>query len=118
MSIGVRRVYDKPAGSDGYRVLIDRVWPRGVSKKDAKLDAWNKDVAPSTELRKWFGHDPAKWEEFKKRYKLELSSNRQAFALLLEKARTERVTLVFGSKDEIHSKAAVLREYLEQELEK
>jgi len=102
--------------NDGYRVLVDRVWPRGVSKEAARVDAWNKDVAPSTRLRQWFGHDPGKWGEFKKRYWQELHANRAGVAPLLERARAGRVTLVFGAKDAEHSNAAALREYLMNEL--
>jgi uncharacterized protein YeaO (DUF488 family) len=116
MRIQLRRVYESPGMNDGYRVLVDRVWPRGVSKEAARVDAWNKDVAPSTRLRQWFGHDPGKWGEFKKRYWQELHANRAGVAPLLERARAGRVTLVFGAKDAEHSNAAALREYLMKEL--
>ncbi len=116
MRIQIRRVYEAPGKNDGYRVLVDRIWPRGVSKEAASVDAWNKDVAPSTQLRQWFGHDPEKWAEFKKRYWQELKANRAGVASLLEQARAGRVTLVFGAKDAEHSNAAALREYLMKEL--
>ncbi|HPV37496.1 MAG TPA: DUF488 family protein [Candidatus Hydrogenedentes bacterium] len=116
MRIQLRRVYESPGMNDGYRVLVDRVWPRGVSKEAARVDAWNKDVAPSTRLRQWFGHDPGKWGEFKKRYWQELHANCAGVAPLLERARAGRVTLVFGAKDAEHSNAAALREYLMKEL--
>lgn len=112
----MRRVYEGATKNDGYRILIDRVWPRGVSKEDARLDAWNKDVAPSNALRKWFGHDPDKWDEFRKRYRRELSAKGAAVAPLLEMAREKRVTLVFSAKDPKHNNAVVLREYLEEQL--
>jgi uncharacterized protein YeaO (DUF488 family) len=118
MDIWIRRIYDAPTKNDGLRILVDRVWPRGVSKDDARLDAWSKDVAPSTDLRKWFGHDPGKWDEFKKRYRRELSANRDAVAPILGKAREKRITLVFGAKDEERNNAVVLREYLEEQLGK
>ncbi|MEA3366312.1 MAG: DUF488 family protein [Candidatus Hydrogenedentes bacterium] len=117
MDIRIRRLYHEATKNDGYRVLVDRVWPRGVSKQDAHLDAWNRDVAPTDDLRKWFGHDPDKWDEFKKQYKNELSANWEAVAPLLEKAREKRVTLVFGAKDKEHNNAVVLREFLEEQLE-
>ena len=89
MRIQLRRVYESPGMNNGYRVLVDRVWPRGVSKEAARVDAWNKDVAPSTRLRQWFGHDPGKWGEFKKRYWQELHANCAGVAPLLERARAE-----------------------------
>lgn len=108
----LKRVYDPPAASDGTRVLVDRVWPRGVSKADAKIDHWLKDIAPSTALRKWFGHDPAKWAEFKKRYIAELKKNPDAVAELRKLVRKGTVTLVYGAKDPDHNQAVVLKSYL------
>ncbi len=116
MSITIRRVYDKPGKSEGYRVLVDRVWPRGVSREETEIDDWNKHVAPSTGLRKWFGHEPGKWMEFKKRYWQELDDNPAAVASLLEKVREGRVTLVFGARDQQHSNAVALREYIERKV--
>lgn len=108
-----KRVYEDPANNDGYRLLIDRVWPRGVSKEDAKLDEWCKDLAPSTDLRKWFGHDPDKFEEFKKRYKKELNDQKEELKRIKEIARDKQVCLLFGAKDEEHNQAVVLKSVLE-----
>lgn len=104
-------MYDHPSDADGTRILIDRLWPRGLSKKDAQVDRWLKEVAPSTELRKWFGHDPEKWAEFKKRYRAELKDN-PALAGLIEVAREGDITLVYAAKDQMHNHAAVLEEIL------
>lgn len=116
MSIAIKRAYDDPAKSDGYRVLVDRIWPRGVSKEDAKLDDWIKAMAPSTELRKWFDHDPERWDEFRKRYRKELDANDDAQAALNDlrkRAKKPRVTLVFAARDSEHSNAAFLEELLQ-----
>lgn len=114
MQIRTRRAYEKPTDRDGLRVLVDRVWPRGVSKAEAKLDLWLKEIAPSTELRKWFGHDPEKWEEFKERYCEELRSGEQAEAVdeLLGKAKDRRITLVYGASETRYNNAEALKEYL------
>lgn len=114
MPIGVKRAYEAPAAKDGYRVLVDRLWPRGLAKEGAKLDAWLKEIAPSTELRKWFGHDPEKWPEFKRRYFEELDGRDQALQELLAKVRAGHVTLLYGARDERHNQAVALREYLEK----
>lgn len=111
MDIRTKRAYDDPARNDGYRVLVDAIWPRGVSKKDARLDDWNKDVAPSGELREWFDHDPEKWDEFRDRYHAELDGNDAAEALV-EHVRKGRVTLVYGAKDKTHNNAEALRDWL------
>jgi uncharacterized protein YeaO (DUF488 family) len=116
MTIDLKRVYDPPATSDGRRILVDRIWPRGITKADLQIDAWLKDLAPSTELRKWFGHDPAKWDEFRKRYAGELEQRSEALEELVEKARAGRVTLVFSAKDTEHNNAVALREHLERRL--
>ena len=116
MPIDLKRAYDAPARSDGRRILVDRVWPRGIAKDDLQIDAWLKDLAPSTGLRKWFGHDPAKWAEFKKRYARELEQRSEALEELVEKARAGHVTLVFGAKDTEHNNAVALREILERRL--
>ena len=114
MGIELKRAYDPPAESDGHRILVDRVWPRGIARDDLRIDAWLKDLAPSTELRKWFGHDPAKWHEFRKRYARELEQHPDELAELVEKARASHVTLVFGAKDTEHNNAVALREHLER----
>ena len=116
MPIDLKRAYDPPATGDGRRVLVDRVWPRGIAKDDLQIDAWLKDLAPSTELRKWFGHDPAKWDEFRKRYARELEQRTETLEELLEKARAGRVTLIFSAKDAQHNNAVALREHLERRL--
>jgi uncharacterized protein YeaO (DUF488 family) len=112
MAILIKRAYDPPAGGDGFRVLIDRVWPRGVTKDALKLDEWLKDLAPSTELRKWFGHDPEKWTEFKTRYFRELDAHAEHVKSLKHRAAQGTVTLVFGARDTQHNNAVALREYL------
>ncbi len=104
-------MYDHPSDADGTRILIDRLWPRGLSKKDAQVDRWLKEVAPSTELRKWFGHDPEKWAEFKKRYRVELEDN-PALAELVEVAREGDITLIYAAKDQERNHAIVLEEIL------
>lgn len=113
LNISVKRVYEEPAKSDGYRVLVDRLWPRGIKKEDARLDAWLKEVAPSNELRKWYGHREDRWEEFSKRYREELSHKDKQEALddLASRARTGSVTLLCGAKDPDHSNAEVLRQF-------
>lgn len=108
--IRIKRVYDKPAKQDGRRILVDRLWPRGLTKDKAKVDLWLKDIAPSPELRKWFGHDPEKWPEFRKRYLAELKRNREAVKILKEELGKGPATLVYGAKDEEHNAAVVLKE--------
>ncbi len=110
--VQMKRAYDSPAAEDGTRVLVDRLWPRGLKKTDAAIDHWAKDLAPSTELRKWFGHDPARWEEFRRRYSEELSEHREDLSRLRDLARKGRVTLVYAAHDEAHNDAVVLREIL------
>jgi uncharacterized protein YeaO (DUF488 family) len=117
MPIDLKRAYDPPAKSDGRRILVDRVWPRGIARDDLQIDAWLKDLAPSTGLRKWFGHDPARWDEFRKRYARELEQRSEAFEELVEKARAGHVTLVFSARDTEHNNAVALREHLERRLE-
>lgn len=111
MAISIKRVYKPAIKSDGKRVLVDRLWPRGLTKVEAKVDVWLKEVAPSTELRKWFGHDPAKWTDFQKKYKAELKGN-PALAELKVVAKGGAVTLVFAAKDEDHNDAVVLKQIL------
>ena len=113
LPIGLKRAYEEPEDDDGVRVLVDRVWPRGVSKEELRLDAWMKEIAPSTELRRWFGHDPEKWAEFKRRYFRELDGRRELVEELLERVRAGRVTLVYAASDERHNNAVALKEYLE-----
>ena len=107
----IKRAYEMAASSDGYRVLVDRLWPRGLTKQALPLDDWDKDLAPTTELRTWFGHDPERWLEFQKRYREELSSPAQRDRLkeLLKAAGSRTLTLVYGAKDEQHTHALVLQ---------
>jgi uncharacterized protein YeaO (DUF488 family) len=114
MEIEVKRAYEPPAPGDGRRVLFDRIWPRGIGRDDLRIDPWLKELAPSAGLRKWFGHDPSKWEEFKERYARELDECPDGVAQLLEMAKSGRVTLVFGARDTEHNNAVALRAYLEQ----
>jgi len=111
--IRTRRVYEDPRRSDGRRILIDRLWPRGLSKEAARVDFWAREVAPSTELRRWYRHEPAKWEEFRRRYFAELGSNPDGLAELREHLGRGTNTLLFASKEERLNNAAALREYLE-----
>jgi len=110
--IAVKRVYEPPAKADGQRVLVDRIWPRGVSKKDAELTLWLKEIAPSDALRKWFGHEPERWAEFQKRYRAELDANSEAVAQLRGLLREGKVTLLYGAHDEAHNNALALAGYL------
>ena len=110
MKIRIKRVYEQPDKHDGRRVLVDRLWPRGLTKEKASVDLWLKDIAPSTALRKWFGHDPCRWEEFKKRYLAELKGNSEQIRLLKQELGKGAVTLVYGAKDEEHNEAGVIRE--------
>lgn len=108
----IKRVYERPDEADGTRVLIDRLWPRGLSKVNARVDLWLKEIAPSTELRKWFGHDPARWAEFQVRYRAELEQNSEPVSRLKQEIAKGVVTLVYGAKDEAHNDAVVLQEFL------
>lgn len=112
----LRRVYDPPQATDGVRVLVDRLWPRGLSKEQARVDLWLREVAPSDRLRRWFGHDPAKWEEFRRRYLEELRSSPalEQLRVLSRRARRETVTLLFAARDEAHNNAVVLAEFLRE----
>lgn len=112
LDIQIKRVYDAPESSDGYRVLVDRLWPRGIKKEDLPYDLWLKDITPSTELRKWFHADPQHWQGFKARYRLELDKQIEGVTLLREKAAQMRVTLLFASKNAEQNHAMVLRDYL------
>ncbi|MHB8534811.1 MAG: DUF488 domain-containing protein [Sulfuricaulis sp.] len=112
MKIKIKRVYEKAAKNDGRRILVDRVWPRGMSKQAARIDLWLKDIAPSTALRRWFGHDPLKWPKFKKRYFKELAKNPEALKPLRAPAGKGTVTLVFGAREERFNNAVALKQYL------
>ena len=109
--ISIKRIYEPPSPADGRRILVDRLWPRGVSKANARLDSWMKDIAPSTELRRWFDHRPERWPEFRRRYIYELKEN-PALSTLRELAADRPVTLLYAAKDEAHNEAAVLAELL------
>jgi len=110
--VRIKRVYEPASPSDGTRVLVDRLWPRGVKKTDAVISQWMKEIAPSNELRKWFGHDPKRWEEFRRRYQAELAKKRQLVDQLRELSRQGPLTLVYSAHDEAHNQAVVLREML------
>jgi uncharacterized protein YeaO (DUF488 family) len=112
----VKRAYEVAARSDGKRFLVERLWPRGIKKSDLQIDAWLKDVAPSTELRRWFSHDPAKWQEFRRRYSAELERNPQSWQPIIEAARQKTVTLIYSSHDSEHNNAVALRDYLANKL--
>lgn len=111
-NVRLKRAYEPPAATDGTRILVDRLWPRGVGKADAALDDWVRELAPSADLRKWFGHDPARWPEFQRRYARELRDHATEIERLRALARTGLVTLVFGARDEEHNDAVVLRKIL------
>ncbi|MCE9524966.1 MAG: DUF488 domain-containing protein [Planctomycetales bacterium] len=108
----LKRVYESPSPQDGLRVLVDRLWPRGLTKERAAVDLWAKEVAPSTELRKWFDHDPAKWKQFQIRYRKELLEKKDALQALKKKSQGHTVTLVYGARDEEHNEALVLKKIL------
>lgn len=112
MKLAIKRVYEQPHESDGTRILVDRLWPRGLTKEKAKVDLWLKEIAPSNELRKWFAHDPKKWTEFQARYAEELKSQAAPFAQLKQEAAKGRVTLLYGARDEEHNEAVVLQRML------
>lgn len=118
MALKIKRAYEKPEKEDGIRVLVDRIWPRGISKEDLKIDHWLKEAAPTAELRKWFGHDPEKFSEFKQKYEKELDSENGQLKELVQLAKTEDqpITLVYGAKDEEHNQAVVLKEAVEKRL--
>ena len=111
--IRIKRAYEGPARTDGRRILVERLWPRGVKKEALAADAWMKEVAPSTQLRQWFGHRPERWQEFRRRYRAELDANPAAWKPILEAARSGTVTLLYGARDTVHNGAVVLREYLQ-----
>jgi uncharacterized protein YeaO (DUF488 family) len=115
MKLFLKRVYEPPAKDDGLRVLVDRLWPRGVKKDEAAVDLWLKDIAPSPELRRWFGHVPRKWQEFSRRYRAELSGKASEIETLRKRVGRARVTLLYGAKDTEHNQAVVLKRFLEEE---
>jgi uncharacterized protein YeaO (DUF488 family) len=112
--IKLKRAYEKPSREDGLRILVERLWPRGLTKERAAVDLWLKEVAPSQDLRKWYAHDTAKWEQFQKRYRKELEENEEAVQLLKQKAKQGTVTLVYAARDEEHNSALVLKRFLEK----
>ena len=114
MPILLKRAYEKTTAEDGKRILVERLWPRGLKKKDAKIDEWLKEVAPTSELRKWYSHDPAKWAEFKKRYWEELDEKKGIVERLAKESKGRKVTFVFGSREEKMNNAAALKEYIER----
>jgi uncharacterized protein YeaO (DUF488 family) len=111
-NVKLKRAYDPPAASDGARILVDRLWPRGVRKADAAIDQWDKNIAPSTMLRNWFGHDPARWQEFRRRYADEIHRHQEDLDELRARAQSGRITLVFAAHDQVHNHAIVLRDVL------
>jgi uncharacterized protein YeaO (DUF488 family) len=114
MKIKIKRVYDEAKKEDGKRILVDRLWPRGLTKTRAKVDLWLKEIAPSVALRKWFGHERSKWGEFKRRYSAELERNKDQLSLLKREVSASKVTLVYGAKDREHNGAVVLKDFLER----
>lgn len=112
--IQLKRIYDEPTESDGLRFLVERLWPRGVSKERARVDLWLKELAPSTELRKWFGHDLERWDEFRRRYRAELESKGDLLILLKHQATEGTVTFVYAARDAVHNSAVALKEFLEE----
>jgi uncharacterized protein YeaO (DUF488 family) len=113
-----KRVYESAERSDGTRFLVDRLWPRGIKKEALEMEAWLKDVAPSPELRKWFGHDPAKWQEFQRRYRAELKANPESWKPILDVAKQGDVTLLYSARDTEHNSAVLLKAFLEEQMEK
>src|SRR4051794_39334419 len=114
MAVKIKRVYEKPDEGDGTRILVDRLWPRGLTKEKAKVDLWLKEIAPTTTLRKWFSHDPEKWDEFKKRYLSELKNNTEAVSTLKDEIKKGPVTLIYGARDEEHNEALVLKNTIDK----
>lgn len=114
LELRLKRAYEAPAAADGMRILVDRLWPRGLKKADAAIDRWDKEVAPSDQLRRWFGHDPARWDEFRTRYRAELAGKAQSLAELRARIGKGPATLVYAARDEAHNQAVVLRELLDE----
>ncbi len=111
-NVKLKRAYERPSPDDGIRILVDRLWPRGVKKVNAAIDHWMKEIAPSTELRRWFGHDPGRWEEFQRRYAQELKRHREQVDQLRSLARRSVITLIYAARDQDHNEAVVLRDLL------
>ena len=116
LSINIKRVYAAPDRVDGYRILVDRIWPRGIRKENAHIDEWWKEYAPSNELRIWFGHDPNRWLSFQKKYLTELQSNHENIANAVIRTGSDKITLIYGSRDTRHNQAVVLKNYIELEV--
>lgn len=116
MKINIKRAYDGYSKNDGYRILVDRLWPRGIKKVDLKFDFWAKEIAPTSELRKWFSHDPKKWQEFKKKYYEQLDGNKELIQKLISDSESNIITLLYSAKDTERNQAVVIREYIEDKL--
>jgi uncharacterized protein YeaO (DUF488 family) len=114
--IKIKRIYEMPTQDDGFRILVDRLWPRGLSKDKAKVDLWLKEIAPSNDLRKWYAHDPKKWFEFKQRYFKELDPKKELVDRILKKIKEGKVTLLFGAREEKFNNAVALKEYIETKI--
>jgi uncharacterized protein YeaO (DUF488 family) len=112
MNIKLKRVYEQPEATDGFRILVDRLWPRGLTKEKAAADLWLKEIAPSTQLRKWFNHEADKWNEFQKKYHQELKGNKEAVSILKAHLKQGKVTLLYAAKDQIHNEALVIKEFV------
>ena len=113
-NIKIKRVYDQPDKKDGNRILVDRLWPRGLAKEKAGVDLWLQEIAPSTELRKWFDHDPKRWKSFRRRYEMEIRHKEDLIKVLQQKAHEGTITLIYGARDEKHNEALVLKQFLER----
>lgn len=118
MVVKVERIYNNPKGNNTFRILVDRLWPRGLSKEEVKVDLWQKDIAPSNTLRKWFSHDERKWNEFKTRYFRELEKNSESVDMILDKVKKVSITLLYGAKEAQFNNAMALKEYLEEKIKK
>ena len=116
MELKIKRIYEKPDPDDGIRILVDRLWPRGFTKEKAHIDIWVKEIAPTTELRKWFGHDVARWKEFREKFFLELKDNTLQSDIIREQLKNNTVTLLYGAKDEAHNEAVVIKEFFNHQL--
>ena len=114
MTVEIKRFYEDPSSEDGIRILVDRLWPRGVKKENANVDLWLKDIAPSSKLRKWFGHDAERWPDFKTKYVAELKSKKEALSVIIRAAIDGKVTLLYAARDERHNEAVVLKELIER----
>ncbi|WP_313114083.1 DUF488 domain-containing protein [Aequorivita sediminis] len=118
MEIQIKRIYEEASKDDGYRVLVDRIWPRGVSKEEAKLDKWMKEIAPTSDLRKWFNHKEERFDDFSKKYNKELEKHSELVTELLQKSKKNKLTLLFGAKNTKHNQAIVLKQHLEKKVDK